>query len=168
MKYSFGLVLGVVLMLSLGGQVFAQTQMTVNITNYSYDAFKPVPVDKDFVVISGEQFGLTVAEGGKGPFNNMSFHSVLIVYADKAERHFHGYVTEVDKDGDKSVWEIWDFPSGTPNRGKGKVIGGTGKFTGMEGTAEDIVIEHPKGWPEGTGRSIATMVWKVTLRTPLP
>jgi hypothetical protein len=166
MRYSLVSVLGLVLALGLGGQAFAQIQMTVNVTNYSYDAYKAMPIDKDHVMLSAEQFGITLAESGKGPFNNLSYHSTLIIYVDKGERHFHGYVTEVDKDGDTIVAEIWDFPSGIPNRGSGKIIGSTGKFAGMEGTVENIVIQHPG--PEGGGRSIATMVWRLTLKNPLP
>ena len=153
--------------LVLGGSVFAQTQMTLAVTNYTYDAYKPMPIDKDHVVLTLEQFGVQLAENAKSPFNNLSSHGALIVYVDKAERHFHGYYTYVDKDGDSIMFEIWDFPSGVPNHGAGKIIGATGKFTGMEGTAENIVIAHLKSWPEGTGRSVATMVWKVTLKTPL-
>src|SRR5271169_6357877 len=160
MKYSFVSVVSLALTLGLGGQVSAQTQMTLAVTNYTHDAYKAMPIDKDHLVLTLEQFGVQVAESGKGSFNNLSSHGALIVYSDKGERHFHGYYTYGDKDGDNIVWEIWDFPSGTPDRGAGKIIGATGKFTGMEGTAENIVIQHLKGWPEGTGRSIATMVWK--------
>jgi hypothetical protein len=167
MKYSVVSVLPWVLMLSLGGQVLAQTQMSVNVANYTHDAYKAMPIDKDHVVLSLEQFGVQLAQDGKGPFNNLTSHGALIVYAEKGARHFHGYYTYVDKDGDNIEWEIWDFPTGTPDRGAGKIIGATGKFTGMEGTAEKIVIQHLKSWPEGTGRSIATMVWKVTLKNPL-
>ena len=168
MKYRLVSALSLILALHLEGQVFAQTQMTLTVTNYTHDAYKAMPIDKDHMVLTLEQFGVQLAESGKGPFNNLSSHGALIAYADKGERHFHGYYTYVDKDGDNIMWEIWDFPSGTPDRGAGKIIGGTGKFTGMEGTAENIVIQHLKSWPDGTGRSIANMVWKLTLKNPLP
>jgi len=157
----------VTLSVLLAGKVFAQTQMTLTVTNYTHDAYKAIPIDKDYVVLTLEQFGVQIAESEKSPFNNLSSHGALIVYAGKGARHFHGYYTYVDKDGDSIVWEIWDFPPGIPDRGAGKIIGATGKFTGMEGTAENIVIGHLKGWPEGTGRSMARMVWKLTLKNPL-
>lgn len=156
-----------VLALVVGEQVFADSQMTVNVTNYTHDVCKAMPIDKDHVVLTLEQFGVQLAEKENSPFNNLSSHGALIVYADKGERHFHGYYTYVDKDGDNIVWEIWDFPFGTPDRGAGKIIGATGKYNGMEGTAENIVIQHLKSWPAGSGRSIAKMVWKLTLNNPL-
>ncbi len=167
MRHLLACVLGLALMLSLGWQVSADTQMTVTVTNYTHDAYKAMPIDKDHVVLTLEQFGVQLTENENSPFNNLSSHGALIVYAGKGERHFHGYYTYVDKDGDNIVWEIWYFPSGTPDRGAGKIIGATGKYTGMEGTAENIVIQHLKSWPAGSGRSIAKMVWKLTLKNPL-
>jgi hypothetical protein len=167
MKRLLAPMLGLALTLGLGGQVSADTQMTVSVTNYTHDAYQAMPIDKDHVVLTLEQFGVQLAESEKGPLNNLSSHGALIVYVDKGARHFHGYYTYVDKDGDNIVWEIWDFPYGTPDRGTGKIIDATGKYTGMEGTAENIVIQHLKSWPAGTGRSIAKMVWKLTLKNPL-
>jgi hypothetical protein len=165
MKFTLVLVLGLVLTLSLGGQVFAQTQMTFKGTNYASSTFKATPVDQGRVVLIGEQLGIEANETGKGPFNNLSTHFALIIYFDDKGGHFHGYGTYADKDGDKMIWEIWDFPVGADG-GKGKLIGATGKFAGMEGTA-DFVNEHPKAWPESTNRLICHEVFKVTLKNPL-
>ena len=167
MKQLAACVLGLALTLSFGGQVLADTQLTLNVANYTHDAYKAMPIDKDHVVLTLEQFGVQLAENENSPFNNLSSHGALIVYASKGERHFPGYYTYVDKDGDNIVWEIWDFPSGIPDKGAGKIIGATGKYTGMEGTAENIVIQHLKSLPGGSGRSIAKMVWKLTLKNPL-
>jgi hypothetical protein len=165
MKHVFASMLSLFLVLSLGGQIFAQSQMTFNGTNYASSTLKAMPSDRGHVVLFGEQLGIEVNESGKGPFNNLSTHFALIVYFDEKGGHFHGYGTYADKDGDKMVWEIWDFPAGADG-GKGKLVGATGKFVGMEGTA-DFVNEHPRGWPESTGRLICHEVFRVTLKNPL-
>jgi len=164
MKYSLVLVLSLVLALSLGGHVFAQTQMTFTGTNYASSTLKAMPIDQDHIVLIGEQMGVEVND--KAPFNNLSTHFSLIVFIDKGASHVRGYGTYVDKDGDKFVIEIWDFPAGSPNKVRGKVIGATGKFAGMEGGA-DAVSQSPRGWPEGTSRTICQEVWKLTLKNPL-
>jgi hypothetical protein len=88
------------------------------------------------------------------------------VYVDKGVGRYHGYETHADKDGDKVVWEIWDFPSGS-NKGKGKIIGATGKFTGIEGTMDFVLQPTPNGFPEGTSRTICQEVCRLTLKNPL-
>jgi hypothetical protein len=164
MKHSLVLVLGLVLALSLGGQVFAQTQIAFTGTNYASATLKAMPIDQNHVVLIGEQMGLEVND--KAPFNNLSTHFALIIFFDNGAQHMHGYGTYVDKDGDKFIVEIWDFPSGSPAKGKGKVVGATGKFTGMEGTA-DFVTQSPGGWPQGTSRLICQENWKLTLKNPM-
>jgi len=147
-----------------GGQVFAQTHLTFKGINYASTALKTMPVDKDHIVLVGEQLGLEV--NNQPAFNNMSTHFSIIVYFNKDTGwHFHGYGVYGDKDGDTMMWEIWDSPSGADG-GKGKLIGATGKFAGMEGTC-DFVNEHPRGWPESTGRLVCREDWNLTLKNPL-
>ncbi len=153
-----------VLAVAMGGQVVAQTQIAFTGTNYASSTLKAMPIDQEHLVLIGEQVGVEVND--KAPFNNLSTHFALIVYFDKGAQHLHGYGTYVDKDGDKFVVEIWDFPSGSPTKGKGKVIGATGKFTGMEGSA-DFVTQSLGGWPQGTGRIVCQENWKLTLKNPM-
>jgi len=165
MKLRVAAVFCLVLAVALGGPVFSQTQMTFNGTNYASSTFKAMPLDQGHVVLIGEQLGIEVNESGKGPFNNLSTHFALTMYMDEKGGHYHGYGTYADKDGDKMVWEIWDFPAGS-NKGKGKLLAATGKFAGMEGTA-DFSNEYPKGWPESTNRLICHEAFKLTLKNPL-
>jgi hypothetical protein len=143
---------------------FADIQMTSSGNNYASFTAKVFPIDKDRLVITVEQLGIRIEDSGKGPFNNMATHLVLVQYVDKGVPRFHGYITNMDKDGDKIVWEIWDAGE---NKGKGKIIGATGKFEGMEGTVDFMTIQI-KGFPEDTGRLICHDIWKVTLKNPLP
>ena len=87
--------------------------MTDTATNYGSSEMKAMPIDQDHLVLIGEQGGVRVDDSGKGPFNNLATHIAMIMYVDKGGYHYHGYETHVDKDGDKIVCEIWDFPAGT-------------------------------------------------------
>jgi len=57
-------------------------------------------------------------------------------------------VTWTNKDGDKVVWELMDTPAGASSS-PGRLIDGTGKYTGWEGTME-YTLQFPKSFPEGT------------------
>jgi hypothetical protein len=156
--------LGLIMVLALGGQAFSQTRLVFKGINYASTGLKTMPVDKDHLVLVGEQMGVEIND--KPAFNNMSTHFSLIVYFSKDTGwHFHGYGVYADKDGDTMLWEIWDSPFGADG-GKGKLIGATGKFAGMDGTC-DFVNEHPRGWPETTGRLVCRENWNLTLKNPL-
>ena len=158
------ILLCVVLALTLAGTAFSQTRLTFKGTNYASSDLKALPVDKDHIVLVGEQLGVEMND--KAPFNNMSTHFSMIVFFNKDTGwHFHGYGVYADKDGDTMMWEIWDSPSGADG-GKGKLIGATGKFAGMDGTC-DFANEHPRGWPESTGRLVCHETWNLTLKNPL-
>ncbi|MGA2766646.1 MAG: hypothetical protein ABSG17_25160 [Spirochaetia bacterium] len=106
--------------------------------------------------------GLQIAD--RPAFNNISCHFSTVVYIENGVVHFHGYGVYVDKDGDKILTEFANNP--VAPGGRAKVIGGTGKFAGMEGTS-DYATEFPKAWPEATGRLIARGDWILTLKNPL-
>ena len=101
---------------------------------------------------------------GKGPFNNLSGHTVWIDDYDTGKDHFYGFTTFGDKDGDKIFCE--DQEGSAPNTGKAKLLWGSGKFAGIEGTT-DLAYQDLKSWPDGTRRTITRAVWKVTLKKPL-
>ena len=155
-----------VLAVALVGQAFAQNQMTSTGINYGSSTFQISQIDQEHMVGTGEQLGIRVDDTGKGPFHLLSTDIRMIMYIDKAGVRYRGFETHMDKDGDKVIWEIWDFPAGS-NKGKGKIIGATGKFTGMEGTMDFELQNPPKGFPEGTTRTICKEFMKVTLKAPL-
>ncbi len=153
----------VLALLVAGGQAFSQTRLTLKATDYVSDVWKALPVDKDHVFLIGEEMGIQTSDNPA--FNDISCHFSTVVYIEKGVVHFHGYGVYADKDGDTMLIEFWDNPT-VVNGGKGKVIGATGKFAGMEGTC-DYVSEYPKAWPEGTGRLISHDTWNLTLKKPL-
>jgi len=166
MKWLCVLAASLTLALAFGGQAFAQIQMTSTGTNYGSDASTFSPIDQEHWVATTDQMGVRVDDSGKGPFHLISTDIRLLLFGDKSGVHYHGYYTMADKDGDKLMWEIWDFPAGS-RTGKGKVIGATGKFSGIEGTMDYELMPTPKGFPWGTGRTIAKEVVKLTLKNPL-
>ena len=118
------------------------------------------PLDKEHWVATAEQEGIRVDDTGKGPFHLLSTDIKFIFYNDKDGMQYRGYETHTDKDGDRVFWEIWGIP-GT-NKGKGKVIGATGKFTGMEGT-----MDFELGPGTSQDRTVCREFMKLTLKTPL-
>ena len=155
-------------MLAPIGQVLAQTQVTYTGINYgSISTLKGAPLDQEHWVGSQELMGIRVDDSGKGPFHNLATHIVIITFYDKGVGKMRGYETHTDKDGDKVVWEISgvDDPQhpGTMN-GTGKILAGTGKFAGMDGTMT-FVVQGMKGFPEGTFRTICKEKMKVTVKS---
>jgi hypothetical protein len=122
-------------------------------------------LDKESYALTYEALGVNVSDDGKGPFHNMSTHNVGVIYFDKGVGKLLGYMTMTAPDGDKILVELREdktLPPPNPNKGIGKFIGGTGKFTGIEGTVEyQRYYARPskKGVGQAVGRSKAT--WKI-------
>lgn len=156
--------LSLVLAVVAGALGYSQTKLTFKGTNYASPLPKLMPIDKDHAVLLGEQYGIEIND--QPAFNNLSTHFSVIAYFEKGVGwRFHGYGVYADKDGDTMMVEIWDYPTGE-DAGKAKLLGGTGKFAGIQGTA-DFVNERPRAWPETTGRLICREVWSLTLKNPL-
>jgi len=165
MKYISTTALCLAMVLALGGQVSAQSQVITTGTNYGASTMTVSPIDQEHWVATVEQLGVRIDDTGKGPFHLLSTDIKMIMYGDKAGVQYYGYETHVDKDGDKIIWEIWGLP-GT-NKGKGKIIGATGKFVETEGTMDFELANPPKGFPEGTTRTVCHEIMKLTMRAPL-
>jgi len=165
MKWISIVAMCLVLAFGTEGQAFAQAQITTTGTNYGASTMVFSPMDPDHWVAEVEQLGIRVDDTGKGPFHLLSTDIKMIMYGDKAGMQYYGYETHVDKDGDKVIWEIWGIP-GT-YKGKGKIIGATGKFAGAEGTMDFELQNPPKGFPEGTTRTVCKEFMKITLKAPL-
>ena len=157
------LVFILVLTIIWGGQSFAQDkkEMTFSGTHYYSSTPKIFQLAPDKLIIQMETFGVRVNDSGDGPFHNASVHIVAVSYRSKEYTGFRGYITWTDKDGDKMVGELLDTPPGASSS-PGRLIGGTGKYTGWQGTVE-YTVQYPKPFPEGTSRGICRENVKLVL-----
>jgi hypothetical protein len=167
MKWRVVAVVCLFLALGLGGQIFAQTQATVTGNGYWTDTIKFMPIDKDHaIVMADDQMGVFVTDSGKGPFNNLSGHCVWLDSSAAGKDHWYGFTVFTYNDGDKIFWEIHE--GSAQNTARGKILWGSGKFEGIEGTS-DYAFQVAKSWPDGTRPMIIPHgVWKLTLKKPLP
>ncbi len=101
--------------------------------------FDLISLDQGHFVVTYENKGALVSDSGNDPFNNMSIYNVGTIYFENGVGKLLGYITCTDPDGDKVLIEIReDNTKLAPavNRGVGKYIYGTGKFSGIEGSME--------------------------------
>ena len=136
-------------------------------THYWSGTPKVFPIDPDRIVLEMEIFGVRVNDSNDGPFNGASVYIAVLHYENKGHNKTEildpvaarNYEVWTDKDGDKVIWELTDDPSGGPS-GTARLIDGTGKYTGWQGTME-YTLQFPKPFPEGTARGICREVVKI-------
>ena len=95
--------------------------------------------DKDHFVVTYQNKGALVSDNWKGPFHNMSIYGVGMIYYENGVGKLKGFITLTDPDGDKVLLEIWEDKTKVApsmNRGNGKCIHGTGKFSRIKGNME--------------------------------
>jgi hypothetical protein len=137
-------------------------EMDLSGTNYWSSTPKVFPFDPahpDRVINQLEIFGVRVNDSGDGPFHGASVHIVTVGYYSQDYNRERAYESWTDKDGDKVIWELMDRPSGASSS-PARLIVGTGKYTGWEGTME-FTLQFPKSYPEGTMRGICREVVKI-------
>jgi len=158
----------VVFTLALGGVVFAQTQMTVKGTLYQTGTPQVTVIDQDHWVAIVDYRGvkIDVSTPGVAALDNMSADNKLVLFGEKNVVHDFGYLTFMDKDGDKMVWQIWDTPAAGPGKGGGKIVAATGKFAGMEGTL-DTTTGDIANFKDGSIYLIGHCVEKLKFKAPL-
>ena len=127
--------------------------------------YKTIPLDKENYVIAYENFGVRVSDSKEGPFHGMSIHNIGIMYYENGVGRLRGYIFNIDKDGDKVIMELTEEASQSspkPTSGKGKIIGGTGKFKGIQGSIE-YTRKSVRPAAKGTYQSISrgTGTWKI-------
>ena len=126
---------------------------------------KMIPLDKEHFVLTYENFGVRVSDSKEGPLHGMSTHNVGVMYFENGVGKLRGYIFNIDKDGDKVIMELTEEAAQLgpkPTNGKGKIIGGTGKFKGIQGNME-YTRRNMMPAETGTHQAIsrATGSWKI-------
>ena len=134
-------------------------------TNTYAGTHKIIPLDKKNFVFTYENRGVRVSDSREGPFHGMSTHNVGVFCYENGVGRLKGYIFNLDKDGDKVVMELTEegvtLEPG-PKSGTAKIIGGTGKFKGIEGNLEYTrrsMKPIEKGTNQGISRGKGT--WKI-------
>jgi len=134
-------------------------------TNTYAGTHKIIPLDKGNFVFTYENWGVRVSDSGEGPFHGMSTHNVGVMSFENGVGRLRGYVFNMDKDGDQMVMELTEegvkLEPG-PISGTAKIIGGTGKFKGIEGSLE-YTRRSMKPVEKGTHQAISRGkgTWKI-------
>jgi hypothetical protein len=124
-----------------------------------------IPLDKERFVIKYENFGVRVSDDKESPLHGMSTHNIGVMYFENGIGRLRGYIFNIDKDGDKIIMELTEEASQLapkPTSGKGKIIGGTGKFKGIQGSMEYTrrnMYPAAKGTHQAISRGKVT--WKI-------
>ena len=160
MKYFIIVILAsLTLVITWGGEGFAQSAKELNFSGTHYYGHTPkvYKLDEDQMIIQFETLGVRVNDSGDGPFHEASVHITGVLYRGKEGSRLRAFETWADSDGDKLVWELVEKASaGSPpgtSPGTAKVLSGTGKYTGMQGSM-DWLLRYPKSFPDGTGRGM--------------
>jgi hypothetical protein len=134
--------------------------ITYTLTNAA--PVKPISIGKDTEMTVSSSMMSAVNDAGSGLLHNMTGRCLSAVVTDKAAKTIegHGYCSYADADGDQ-VFEKTDYkqPIGPTILIQGQWIGGTGKYSGLEGTFE---IHHSPlkaaldGTVQGVGKKIGS------------
>jgi hypothetical protein len=136
-------------------------------TNIYKGTQKVFPFDKDCTVVLYENSGEILDDSTGGPFHKLATHNVGVIHNNKGIVSLRGYLTAIDKDGDKVIWELTEInvrpsPSNAVN-GTAHIVGGTGKFTGIQGEM-DYTRESMR--PLTDGNHQATSKYKGNYKLP--
>jgi hypothetical protein len=117
-----------------------QNEVTESVTAGYYGTSKALPLGPDRGYMSWESFGVVVSDTGEGLFHNATIRCIGTNFAEKGSWEGEGYCTYTLKDGEK-VFLSFKFGGKMgmplpPAQGAGKMIGGTGKYSGIQGRTE--------------------------------
>ena len=132
----------ITLFLSVAFGLLANAQMAKEGTSSGTVTYagthKVIQLDKDRFVMVYDNMGVRLDDSGQGPYHGMSTHNVGVMYFEKGVGRLRGYMTNMDKDGDQYILELTEeaSPLTGPINGTGKILGGTGRFTGIQGGIE--------------------------------
>ena len=117
-----------------------QNEVTEPVTTSYYGTSKVLPLGPDRGYVSYETFGVVISDTGAGLFHNTTIRCVGAYLAEKGSWESDGYCAYTLKDGEKVFLSIkFGGKTGTPMppaQGTATMIGGTGKYSGIQGRTE--------------------------------
>jgi len=142
MKTRLLVILGLITLavFGFGNIALGQNEVTESVTTGYYGTSKVLPLGADRAYVTWESFGVVVSDTGAGLFHNTTIHCTGAYLAEKGSWESEGYCTYTLKDGEKVFLSIkfggkMGMPP-PPAQGTAKMIGGTGKYSGIEGRTE--------------------------------
>ena len=140
-KSTWILMLALVVFLIFGLNVYAQsTEVTESVTTSYYATSKTLPLGPDRGYTTYESFGVVLSDTGAGLFHNVTIRCIITNFGEKGSWEGEGYCAYTLKDGEKVFMSIkFGGKMGTPPppaQGISKMIGGTGKYSGIQGRTE--------------------------------
>jgi hypothetical protein len=123
-----------------GNIALGQNEVTESVTTSYYGTSKKLPLGPDCGYETWESFGVTVSDTGEGLFHNVTIRCIGTTLVEKGSFEVGGYCTYTLKDGEKVFLSIKfggkiGMPP-PPGKGTAKMIGGTGKYSGIQGGTE--------------------------------
>jgi hypothetical protein len=121
-----------------------QSEVTESVTTSYYGTYKSQPMGPDSTYATWESFGVTLNDTGQGLFHNVTIRCIGAYLADKGNWDGQGYCTYTMRDGEKVFVSVKHggkvgMPP-PPAKGTTKFLGGTGKYSGIQGGSEFVQI----------------------------
>ena len=118
-----------------------QDEVTESVTTTYYGTAKLLPLGPDRGYMTWESFGVTLTETGEGLFHNATVRCIGANFGEKENWEGQGYCTWTLKDGERvfastKMGGKRSTPLPPPGQGTATIIGGTGKYSGIQGRTE--------------------------------
>ncbi|MGD0022823.1 MAG: hypothetical protein ABSC54_11045 [Smithellaceae bacterium] len=127
---------------SVGNIALGQDEATESVTTSYYGTYKGLPLGPDSRYVTWESFGVLISDTSKGLFHGTTIHCMGTSLYGKESWDSESYCAYTMKDGEKvfSTGKMGGKVAKPPVPGKGtaKFIGGTGKYSGIQGGTEFV------------------------------
>jgi hypothetical protein len=118
-----------------GHVALAQNEVTESFTVSAYATSKLLPLGPNRAYATWESFGVVLSDTGAGLMHGSTVHCIGWYLVDKGAMESEGSCSYTLKDGEKVFKTLKQGGKvGAPTiQGKAKLIGGTGKYAGIQG-----------------------------------
>jgi len=166
MKIKLLVVLSLVLLTASGMEDIARAQgeITELVTVSLYATGKTLPLGPHGTYIAWESYGVVISETAEGLFHGATNRCVGAFFSAQGTVEGEGYCSFTLKDGEKVFASLkTGAKAGGPSKGAHKILGGTGKYSGIQGETE--VTSYPlRSSSEGASQSYNKL--KIRYRLP--